>query len=191
MTFINPTRVKLEYPIETLTAQLAAAFQPKAIAHVVLGTNAGQIAFENIPQQYEALRLSLVAVSALGPSDVLLRFNGDAGANYDNARYGHGGGSFSSALGAGGTSMQIGTIGGGNPQSGAVEVDIPAYSRTSLPRRIVHSRSARFDGDATANWFGYAHTCRWRSSAAVTRIDLLGLTFEAGAVAVLYGLKGV
>lgn len=166
------------------------------IAQTTLGSAAASISFTSIPATYSHLRVVMMVRSAVAGTDdrVLVRFNNDTAANYDWQRvYGLNATAGASAT-AGDTSIHVGSITGSTATAGLasyLDIIIPAYAQTSLHKGLVstcHFSSA----NAAANLGVFIQGGKWRSTAAITRVDLIGWTanLDAGTTATLYGLRG-
>jgi hypothetical protein len=137
------------------------------IDSVTLGSSASSVTFSSIDQTYGDLVLSTQANTS-----VLLRVNGDSGANYSFVyMYGSSGGT-GSAASTGGTLANIGT-------NGLAEIN--DYSATDKHKTII----SRYN----LSTFVEARATRWESTAAITSLLLYtGSSFNAGSTFFLYGI---
>lgn len=148
----------------------------------------------SIPQVYNHLRLVTVLREddAVGATSGILRFNADAGANYDYS-YVQGANSAASAVTVSGATainniLSMGATGtaGNFAQS---EVLIPAYAQ-AVARKIAVGESF-YDTDSTvANIGARSWGGLWKNVAAITRISLApnAGNWIAGSRITLYGL---
>lgn len=168
------------------------------IQRQLLAAPAATVTFANIPQNYENLVLRYTAQQAgAGITDLRLRFNGDAGNNYDNAQCGLNG----PAAGTGNPGMTtygesgasgipIGSLphtgmGAGLPGSGFAV--IPGYARTVFNKQVT-AQWSRFS--AAAQNLSYTAAGEWHNTAAVVSLLLFtanGANLIAGCVFSLYG----
>lgn len=144
--------------------------------------------FTNIPQDFQDLRLIISGTGNGGPMDVRLRFNSDSGANYDFLRNLGNGNTNTFMNNVSQTDMNIGRLGGGTPQGGHIVADIVRYAGTDA-RKYVTSQSVSYDGDALNQAYLGTHAGRWKSTVAITRIDLIvAFSIDAGSAS-LYGIR--
>jgi hypothetical protein len=158
------------------------------IASITLGSAAASVTFSGITQQYRDLVLVISANSTTtnALADILYRFNGDSGANYNKVgMYGAGSasGSFS---GLNETSAQFaGIIGnaGGTTKYSPATLNIMDYSASDK-----HKTTLSRYGDTTDAAVAMAQ--RWASNSAVTSILLLPSagSFNTGSTFTLYGV---
>lgn len=170
----------------------------EVIAETILGSAAASITFSSIPGTYRHLRLvyQLRSDRAGASTDVLLmRFNGDTGANYDwieqlgnNVT-----GSVSNGIGA--SSIRTANITGATASSGFAAggtIDIPNYAGTDFSTNVEQAGGMKAT-NAAADIFTDRHSGFWRSAAAITSVTLLpsaGPNFIAGSTVTLYGIAG-
>lgn len=157
------------------------------IARTVLGSTATSISFTSIPGTYESLRVELSA-SGSAAFSLLMRFNSDSTANYDWQQSNANNSTVTAAQSFADTSITVGGI-SASGFACSVVVEIPGYSRSVLKKALL-SRCARVDGASSGNFYLYTIGGLWRSTSAITQIDLTGGTFAVGTVATLYGIKG-
>ena len=121
-----------------------------------------------------------------------MRFNGDAGANYDGDYQSSSSGTYSAADFTGANQFQIGYTSGAtataaNPAQGTI--DIIDYSSTTF--RKTYTCVGMLTGTDTAghHWFENSIGV-WRNTAAITSITILPSSgnFIAGSVFTLYGV---
>jgi hypothetical protein len=157
---------------------------------------AGAISITSISQSYAHLVLvaQLRGDAVAANRTISVRFNNDTGANYD-AQYVAGNNSTATAAASvGATSGAIGAIPAGSATAGyagALVLEIPNYSGTTFYKTAAY-RTTKDENGAAANMVTYSGTVFWRSTNAITRIDLGILTgnFDAGSRVTLYGIVG-
>jgi hypothetical protein len=165
------------------------------IEEIVAGSSDTTITFSTIPQTYSELRLTGDArhVYADVATSLLVRFNGDTGANYDGqGLYGVDDIVGEPSLSAQ-TSLIPGYISAATAPAGvstSFEIVMPNYSGITFNKtamtRLNHKR-----GTANGSYFTTVHSGFWRSSSAITQIDLLGGgagAFLTGSIFRLYGI---
>lgn len=168
------------------------------IEQVIVGAGgAASVAFANIAATWAHLRIVGMARTdrASQASDVLsVRFNSDAGSNYDAERYTFSGtATASGAAVSGGTSAPCAGVPAANAPAnypGVFTLDIPNYRRTTFYKAFTASAAFVLSQD-TSNTYRQVTTGYWRSTAAITAIALLslnGANLIEGSLLSLYGL---
>jgi len=163
------------------------------ISGITLASDQASLTFSDIPQSYCNLRLVFQArgTSNVSGLNVIARFNGDTGNNYDsvyffnNSSYGNG---YSNAQ----AQPSIGYMTGNSSISnyaGISDVLIPFYSKTYFTKMIRCISSSAINGTAYINQI--VQSTHWRSTAAITSILIYPESgnFLAGSSFVLYGEK--
>jgi hypothetical protein len=160
---------------------MAAGNTYVAIATNTLGSNTNTVSFTSIPGTYTDLIFVFEGTMASG-TDMMVQFNSDTGTNYSSTRlYGNG----TSALSTRQTSdtafyPAIGSL--ANRQN--IIFQVMNYSNTTTYKTALDRAN-----NPAAN-VG-AHANLWRSTAAITRIDIIGAssgTFATGSTFNLYGI---
>lgn len=159
---------------------------------VTLGIDTASIALTGIPPGYNDLVLvaSLRGTGVAPNINALLRFNGDAGANYDG-QYVMGAAAVVSAAAAGaGTSVFAGMMTGSTALAnsfGSLIGEILGYAMTDRNKEAIFD--SHFRGDVTATQNRIAAAAHWLSTAAINQIELIPQTnlWKAGSFARLYG----
>jgi hypothetical protein len=160
------------------------------IASNTLSSSAATVTFSSIPGTYTdlVLRISTRVDFATLDSNVLIRFNGDTASNYSTTwLYGNGANAFSGRLGTTriiGASMTEGTSATSNTFAIA-EIYIPSY--TASQHKQIGMDSATENNATTA--YRAVDAALWRSTAAITSIELDGSNFVSGSSFFLYGIK--
>lgn len=151
-----------------------------ALATTTLSSSQGLVSFTSIPQGYTDLRL---VYNGTGSATVpfALQFNSDTGSNYSyTILYGSG----SSAASTRGSNQTEGYLGNVWTDQNTIIVDIMNYSNTTTYKtQISRANSA---GNRVAAWVNL-----WRSTAAITRIDITatgGGSYQTGSTFTLYGI---
>ena len=168
------------------------------IAETVLTGSAASVTFSSLPQQYRTLMLHIQARSdRVAEIDTVgIRFNADAGANYDFIRkWAQGGVGFSELATRGAGSGYAGIIEGASSTASnfaMLEIKIIGYSLADRHKRAFSWSTGVF-GDISADSDLYlADTCsKWRNTAAITSITMfpsVGPNFVAGSRFTLYGI---
>lgn len=192
ITNLNDRTVAIENALGTTSAPSSSA-PYRLISRTVLGTAVASVTFSSIPSYFENLRLVIVGATAYTSADnPTLRFNGDAGANYDfalafNNNSAWTGGADSVGL----TSMQAGVLSytGVAPRAGQNEIRILGYARTTF-RKYVSSEWMGTTADTAGGFYGGLARGQWRSTAAINSITCLtqsGTNYLVGSVFSLYG----
>lgn len=157
-------------------------------------TGTATVTFSSIPATYTHLYLAISGRSAGATTvdNVNLTFNSDTGANYDTQFTQTSGTSVTANDVRGGTSATITLIAGSTATAnflGSGNVFINNYTDTNLDKNGTYQTGAQNStaaGGVTtrAGWFG------WRSTSAITQIDLVAQTgnYVAGSVISLYGV---
>lgn len=164
-----------------------------AISQTVVLVAAASVTLSSIPGTYESLVVVYnVRGDGAASPNLLMRCNGDTGANYD-AEEDDGVGATAAAGGtSGGTSAQIGGIasaGNRASNSGVGQILIPGYARTVFLKHwcVVFSdiRSAVLGDRVVGNAGGV-----WNNTAAITSLTFLlsAGNLDVGSVITLYGL---
>lgn len=181
--------------------QVLTAGQVNTIAHQgiqlieekILTSSQGSVTFSSIPQQFRHLRLVLTGGTTTSDSQVALRFNGDSSAtSYTDVVY------IQRADGTtDGTSLRAGngyleaSFFSSDSIINAGELNILGYSRTDRDKLSYgHSVSGIQSGSNTNAIFNNMQSW-WKSTAAVTDIDLTptaSTQFVSGSIFQLFGL---
>lgn len=164
-----------------------------------LGSAQASITIPGILPIYKELRVVIQAQSDQGNGqDILVRFNGDTGTNYDSQTVSVTGSSAPANAGArslGGTSATLGSISGtNNPNAAAViRVEIPNYAGGTFEKQYV-AQGAWRNAAAAVDFYATHSTGNWRSTAAINSITVLHSgagNFKAGTRVIVYGVDGI
>ena len=151
------------------------------IATTTLGSAASTITFSSISGSYTDLVLILAGINDIAGNRALrLQFNSDTGSNYSYTYMQSDGSTAISTRASSQTTMQFGNFTGGQTVS---ILNIQNYSNTTTYKTAI----ARTNPTDTVV---QAFVGLWRSTAAITRIDLTlnADNFNTGCVATLYGI---
>lgn len=165
------------------------------IAATTLGADTLNIDFSSIPGTYASLVIELIGRTTAGTSneDFRVQCNGDTGGTQYEWNYMQmptTSGSVSCAAASSAAYMIGGYLPGANPaagMSGTTRLHFSGYANTSLYTRL-ESHSHR-TATHPSEWGVYLG--RWKSTAALTSIRLIGGTvaFVSGTRAILYGVS--
>lgn len=167
------------------------------ISDSTLGSD-GTFSFTSIANTYKHLKLVCYLRTDRGSTqdDLGVRFNNDTAANYDGyAAQTNGTGPTSTgseALAATSWKTTNGCVGSSATANvfGSAEITIPYYAGTSN-QKAAHVSIAKKIGTSTGNLYVISGLGAWRSTAAISRVDLLplvGTNFKTGSRVTLYGL---
>lgn len=164
------------------------------------GTQTGSgtsISFSGISQGYRHLLLIGSARSSVAAEndELLMRFNGDTGSNYDWQRMSVNNATLSGAVGRATTSIQVGAIEGASSRADSfspVLAYIYLYQSVTYEKYTTSYNTFFGNVSADADMFLQLRGGRWRSTAAITSITLLpstGPNFVSGSGFQLYGVR--
>lgn len=163
---------------------MPATYEP--IATTTLGSAANTITFSSIGSGYTDLRLVFVGTSA-NATNFTVRFNSDSGSNYSSTYISGTGAAAQSGRFTSQTEIYP-TIGlSSTPQQ--YTLDIFSYAGSTNKTFLLQETADKNGSGRTS-----AFVCLWRSTAAITSINLKGMygtapdNFDAGTTATLYGI---
>lgn len=159
-------------------------------------TGVGTVTFSGITSSYTHLLVMVSGRSTAGASpgvNVQMTFNGDGGANYDLHQTQLINTSVAANSAAGQTSLLMGIVTWSNSttsNAGWGEARIFNYKDTGLFKVCRVSRGSVGAASVGASWVEGDGYGQWRSTAAITQIDLTlsAGNYTAGSVASLYGM---
>ena len=161
---------------------------------VSLGAGTASVTFSSIPTDYAHLVLWWQARGENASTSValLLRFNGDTGANYDHSFNQVANSANAATTATAQTSMRLGTFAGASAAaglSGGGVISIPNYAGTSFQKEVTQTCKLRI-GTGAADVIAETGGGDWRSTSAVTSITLLpsATNFAANSLFILYGV---
>jgi hypothetical protein len=162
---------------------MAATYEPIAAVTVNSAINS-VLVMNSIPSTYTDLRLVIVG-NTNNPSNPVFQFNGDTGANYSMTYVGADSSSASSGRRTGQNYAWTGYVAYMNSSSISMgTMDIMNYSNTTTYKTAIgRYNNAATGSDAIVNL--------WRSTSAISRIDILtgsSNTFSVGTTFTLYGI---
>lgn len=168
----------------------------ESIATVTGNGSATTLSFTSIPQTFKHLQIRIIARSttvSAGSGWIDGIFNSDSGSNYSFHFLAGDGTSASASAGTSRSQAKIGLMWGANERVNTFEAticDILDYTDTN---KYKTTRSL-IGGDTNASTYQEIVLLSngWRSTSAITRIDLSagGWTFATGTSIALYGIKG-
>ena len=194
----TPARLAVGTNGQVLTADSTAATGLKwaaassgavsVIQTITTTSGATNVSFTSIPSTYKNLRIVYSAAITSGAWEFfLMRLNNDTAANYDRQTLQGRAGSATAAETYGATSMYIANISQTNTSVG--QIVIPAYKDTLLDKLAFNTFYAKH-GTSSTNQFVGVFGGAWRSTSAITQIDLFPDTskvFVTGSTFTLYG----
>jgi hypothetical protein len=155
------------------------------IATTTLGSTATTLAFISISGSYTDLVLVINAANSAGNQDLYMQFNSDTGTNYSRTAVRGSGSAASSTRIANVTAAYLDSASGTTTTSGEYNsiTSIQNYSNTTTYKTtLTRANAAQYGTDAIVNL--------WRSTAAITRIDITSTgTFSIGSTFTLYGIQ--
>ena len=158
-----------------------------AIATTTLSSAASTITFSSIPATYTDLRLVIVGTASANDSYVGFRFNSDSATNYSRTwLYGDGASAISSATtgATAGIASQQKSLQTSTPSF--YTIDVFSYAGSTYKTTLCTAST-----DLNGSGVTVRNVNLWRSTSAITRIDLItsGVqTYSAGTTATLYGI---
>lgn len=167
---------------------------PVRIANTTLSASAASIDFTSIPGHYAHLMLVayLRSDEAVTASTVRARFNGDTAANYDRQHLGAVAAATSASEAFAATAAVIGGCSGGSAPAnlfGTLRLVVPHYAQAA-DNKAALSRWGTKWGTTSGTMETFSAAAFWRSSVAITRLELLpgAGNFVSGSRATLIGL---
>lgn len=151
------------------------------IATTTLGSTQTTVTFSSIPGTYTDLVL-VISGTVSTNQNYALRFNGDTGSNYsDTNLFGDG----SSALSNRRSNQTVAYIGVSGTNPSPTISNIMNYANTTTNKTII-SRSGYATGTAAQV---ESRVALWRSTAAITSIEVSQSSMLSGTTLTLYGIK--
>jgi hypothetical protein len=160
------------------------------ISSQVLTSTAASVTFSSIPGTFKDLILKLSVRNSLTQEDMLLRINNDSSTLYSRVQLRGNGTQASSSINSAQTSIKLenAVVGSGYTANtfSNHEIYIPNY--TASQNRQISSHAAIENNGTEA--FDIVHAGLYRSTTAITQIDLIASTgnFVSGSSFYLYGL---
>ena len=184
------TSNKIDYP--SMLAGYGDFGALQRIGYSALSGN-GTFAFNNIPQNFQDLRLVISARSTVSATQDQIAglFNSDGNTRYSFTLLSGNGSSAVSQRGTNQTFWRIGTIPGATSTSGifgAMTVDILNYANTSTFKTSICRSAADLNGSGESR----LDVVLYQFTGAITSISFNPLAasgFTAGSTAALYGVK--
>lgn len=180
----------------------AAGGSFESLQTVTAAGGEASIAFTSIPSTYKHLQIRQISKwssTSTGIGSLEMRFNSDTGANY--ATSGHvlqGDGVSATAVGNQGYNdriiLAISTARNATAYTnmfGVAIVDIHDYTSTSKNKTVRYNSGSEFNSGDSNSRVVLGSGLWVNSSNAITRVDIYApITFIAGSVFSLYGIKG-
>lgn len=167
---------------------------PRLLGSTVLGSSTTSITFSSIPGTHRALLLvAYTRVTAGAFFNIMLRFNGDTGANYDWQDMYAGAAAQLASQNFAQTSIiafkHPGAGTGGANLFGAAAVWIPGYAYASA-NKTCNSLWSHKDSTVSAHMAVGRTAGFWRSNSAITSLTIQPITdqFATGTIASLYAV---
>jgi hypothetical protein len=148
--------------------------------------------FQSISGAYRALQVLFFGASAtvVDADPLYLRFNNDSGNNYVYQRLGGTNASAFADAQLTQSAMFLGYLPGTNAPAnscGVGEIMLPGYANTTFHKQMISAEGFRY-GAGVGQQQTERNTGTWLSTAAITRIQLVGGNWVTGSKAVLLGL---
>ena len=177
--------------LQYLPPQIAYATREIASTRVS-GSVAASITFSSIPATYKHLLILLSGqCDNAAEQNLLMRFNGDTGANYHWQLMQGSGATAAASSSASQTAIIPGSVLGSahTNRAGSSYIFIPEYTGTTWHKNSL-SQGGRIKNDTANDFIFQTFFGHWKSTAAITSITLLPATgnFQIGSIATLYGL---
>ena len=159
------------------------------IATTTLGSATSTITFDSIPGTYTDLRIAMFALGSTNGIGAMCRINSDTGTNYSNTSLSGSGASATSARATSVTPWDFepgaAAVGLNTTNPTLYTLDIFSYAGSTNKTALLTTSSDRNGSGAVIR-----AVLLWRSTAAITRLDILtsSSTFAAGTTATLYGI---
>lgn len=157
-------------------------------------TGTGTVTFSSIPGTYRDLRVVIRGrgTQAAGETGVTMIFNGDTGANYNRQTMNADFTTLSATSSAGSNSVPVGNLAAGSSpsdRSSSIELRIYDYRGTTFQKQV-QGLAGSSDADTAGGQALGVRSATWRSTAAITQIDisLAAGNYVAGTVVSLYGI---
>ena len=161
-----------------------------ALATTTLGTGANSITFSSIGSGYTDLRLVFVGISQ--PTNTrfpALRFNSDTNTNYSNTLLQGNGTTASSSRETSLSYISLTDSSNGMSDTPPININIDIFSYAGSTNKTCLITTA---GDRNGSGVVVSRVGLWRSTSAITSIDLIGASgtgiFGIGTTATLYGI---
>ncbi len=155
------------------------------IATTTLGSSSATITFSSIGSGYTDLRIVLTAKGTAGAGNSAVRFNNDSATNYSSTFLGGDGSSATSQRNTSDNEIEI-DIGGYGSSPQLYTIDIFSYAGSTYKTALSTQSSDQNGSGRVTRSVGL-----WRSTSAITRVDLIivgGGSYDTGTTATLYGI---
>jgi hypothetical protein len=156
------------------------------IATNTLTAAAYTVTFSSIPQTYTDLVLIVNATTTANSKNPVFRFNSDSGTNYSDTQLSGNGSTTSSGRDTNASGIYAGVVGISGGNESTIICNIQNYANTTTNKSALIRTSSPFNSV-------YTTVGLWRSTAAITSIDILtlssGQNWSIGSSFTLYGIK--
>jgi hypothetical protein len=154
------------------------------IATNTLGSATATVTFSTISGAYTDLVLIMNYGQTSGNNSTKMRFNSDTGTNYSTTILSGNGTTAASSRESTVAQMTINDIGASSTLTTNAIVNIQNYANTTTYKTAITRGNTASAGTCT-------DVCLWRSTSAITSIDLFlaASTFLSGSTFTLYGIK--
>jgi hypothetical protein len=154
------------------------------IATTTLSSASATITFNSIPASWTDLRIVLAnAFTSYALDTVKIQFNGDTATNYSATQLMGDGASASSSRQSSVSSGLLGRAGYQSTRPAMVTADVFSYAGSTYKTYLSDSAA-----DQNGSGEVLRHVGLWRSTAAITSVTLMNVTFQAGAIVTIYGI---
>jgi len=158
----------------------------EAIATQTLGSAAYTVTFSSIPSTYTDLVLVINATTTANTKNPVFRFNGSTATDYSYTDLSGNGSAASSTRGSSQNAIYAGVVGISGGNESTIIANIMNYANTTTNKTALIRTSSAFNSV-------YVTAGLWRSTAAITSIDILTLSsgqdWSIGSTFSLYGIK--
>jgi hypothetical protein len=155
------------------------------IATTTLGSSSATITFNSIGSGYTDLKIVLNGIGTAGAGNSAIRFNNDSTAIYASTFLGGDGSSATSQRNTNDNEIEI-DIGGYGSAPQLYTIDIFSYAGATFKGTLTTQSSDQNGSGRVTRSVGV-----WRSTSAITRVDLIivgGGSYDTGTTATLYGI---
>ena len=156
------------------------------IASNTLSTATYTVTFSSIPQTYTDLVLIVNATTTANSKNPVFRFNSDSATNYSDTQLSGNGSAASSGRDTNASGIYAGVVGISGGNESVIICNIHDYANATTNKTALIRTSSAFNSV-------YATVGLWRSTAAITSIDILtlssGQNWSIGSTFRLYGIE--
>ena len=157
---------------------MATTYEP--IATTTLGSISSSVTFSSIPSTYTDLYVVSIFTSASTGVSLRMQYNSDTGNNYSTTSIAGSGSAATSSRETGTTSIYLGFLNSTSPMQ--TRTQIQNYSNSTTFKTSLNRKDQ-------SDTFVEGNVGLWRNTAAITQINLSGISFAVGSTFTLYGIK--